>query len=338
MSSGRSACRGGRRMRSGLRRLALERDRRREVDEQLHPQDLERQELALGDEDRRDEDEAEERDVGRERGRRGPSGRCRRSAGPRRGRTSASRTSRRRATRSDASRATAVPLPIATATSAPWRAGRVVHAVAGHRHDPPGRSGRPGRAAASGPAWTGRRRGALGSSRASRASSQAASSSPVDDPVRVEARLARRSPPPSAGGRRSRRRPGCRRHAAVAIASRMPGRIGSAKPTSARICHGPSSMPASQRDEPLAGRGGRLDQVGPALRRASASPAHRHATYARTTSGAPSASSSTRGRRGAARVRGHRARRRRRASASTRSPRSRVVVAARSATAARSAG
>ena len=50
-----------------LGRFALERNRRRQVDEQLHPQDLEReQDLSLGDEDRGDQDEAQERDVGRQ--------------------------------------------------------------------------------------------------------------------------------------------------------------------------------------------------------------------------------------------------------------------------------
>ncbi len=51
----------------GLRGLALEGDRGREVDEQLHPQDLERdQDRALGHDDRRDENEAQERDVRRQ--------------------------------------------------------------------------------------------------------------------------------------------------------------------------------------------------------------------------------------------------------------------------------
>ena len=49
---------------AGSRSKAIEVD---EVDEQLHPQDLEREEdLALGHEDRRDEDEAQERDVRRQ--------------------------------------------------------------------------------------------------------------------------------------------------------------------------------------------------------------------------------------------------------------------------------
>ena len=190
-------------------------------------------------------------------------------------------------TRSDASRATAVPLPIATATSAPWRAG------ASFTPSPvtatircSARATRTRRCFCSGVdrATTCR----SGSSAASRASSHAATSSPVDDPLGIEARLAgdgRRRPGVVAGdhddldarargpwpsrrrsragsGRRSRRGPASRQGSSSIRRARATSRSPASAVASIRTVQRPRSRASMP---PLA------------------------STYARTTSGAPRA-------------------------------------------------
>ena len=142
-------------------------------------------------------------------------------------------------TRSEASRATAVPLPIATATSAPWSAGASFTpspVTATIRWS--ARAARTRRSFCSGVdrATTWR----SDSSAASRTSSQPATSSPVT--IRSASRPASRAivaavrgwspvttmtPMPAP--------------LAMASASAIPGRMGSANPISARIRHGPPS-------------------------------------------------------------------------------------------------
>ena len=219
-----------------LRVLALERDRRRDVDEQLHPQDLDRQQRLAEPGDRRDEDEPEQRDVGRDeedqallhvvddapalaqavhqRGERVVAedevGRLLRDRRPRAHRDRDVGAAERRgvvdAVAGDGDR----PAALARDADEPLlligrRAGDDAHprqlvARAGRRPTPRSRR---------------RRRCA-------------------PRPARPRGR----SRPPSAGGRRSRRSSGCRPRPRSASASRIPSRSGSANPMSARIAHG----------------------------------------------------------------------------------------------------
>ena len=121
------------------------------------------------------------------------------------------------------------------------------------------------------------------SSSASRASSHAASSSPVT--TWSASRPASRAIVAAVRGwspvTTTTWMPACasRRHRLA-----MPGRIGSAKPTRARISHGPSSIRPASADEPLAGRCRRLDQCRPPL-----ALAHRATDRRRRTRGRPRA-------------------------------------------------
>ena len=166
-------------------------------------------------------------------------------------------------TRSDASRATAVPLPIATATSAPWSAGRVVHPVAGDRHDPVVGA----RRAHEAQLLLRRRAGddvQVGQLRGEPRRRPSRDLLAGDDRVGVEARLAgdRGGRPGVVAGDDDDLDPGAagRRHR---LGDPGPDRVGEAD----ERAHLPRPVvdASSERDEPLARRRRRLDEVRPAL-------------------------------------------------------------------------
>ena len=222
-------------------------------------------------------------------------------------------------TRSAASRATAVPLPIATATSARWSAGASLTPSPVTATDPAGVARDPDEPLL----LLGRRAGddvQVGQlARRARASSQPASSVAGDDLGRVEAGLRAAIAAAVArmvAGHDDRLDPGVagrRQRLADAVAER----VGEADERP-QLALGPSPLAAGEADEPLPGAAARLDQdlATPVARRPDP-PA-----TARTASGAPRASFSTRPSRRAL-VRGDTGWRRRHGSASTSSAGSR---------------